>query len=163
MFFVLYSLSARAHPTSFTQNPPEFQIQRVNQFDLFRASFEPLQPASAPTFIARLFGQIPNPINNERRFNLPFLCTLNPSSSRKLQTADCIADLRTLAEQGVTGITGFGRPPNNFFTLSISGKCSADEVVFVGTDVDLSNMGMVPAPGVPVTNQQNVFFSTSKL
>ena len=126
-------------------------------------SFEPVSPPSAPTFIARFFGQIPKPLTANRRFNLPFLCTLNPAVNKKSQTADCIADLRTLAEQGVTGIGDFGPAPNNFFTLTISGKCAADEVVFVGTDVDISATTIPPPPGAPVVNQVNVFLSTGKL
>jgi len=146
-----------------TSVPPAFQITTIRNFDLFRVRFEPVSPPSAPTFIARFFGEIPRPLTpGAQRFNLPFLCTLNPAVSRKSQTADCIADLRTLAEQGVTGIADFGPAPNNFFTLTIAGKCAADEVVFVGTDVDVSLTGP-PTPGVPVVNQVNVFISTNKL
>ena len=154
-----HDVLARTH----VQVPPAFQITTIRNFDLFRVRFEPVSPPSAPTFIARFFGEIPRPLTpGAQRFNLPFLCTLNPAVSRKSQTADCIADLRTLAEQGVTGIADFGPAPNNFFTLTIAGKCAADEVVFVGTDVDVSLTGP-PTPGVPVVNQVNVFISTNKL
>ena len=146
------------------QPPTEFSVRQVRDFEVFRASFEPTTPPSAPTFIARLFGQIPRPTTpGSRRFNLPFLCTLNPAVNKKLQTADCIADLRTLAEQGVGGIAEFGPAPNNAFTLTIGGKCSADEVVFVGTDVEISSTVSPPAPGSPVINQVNIFLSTGKL
>lgn len=149
-----------AHFQALPSSPNAFDYTRVppSRFNRFQAEFAALTPPSAPTFLARLTGTIPRPIGSQRRFNLPFLCTLNPSASRTLQTADCISDLKTLDQQGVTGIGAFLPAPLNFFTLSIGGSCSAEEIVFVGTDVEESAS---PIPGdTSVNNQVNIFFGT---
>ena len=99
----------------------------------------------APTFIAEFTGIADEDSGVVVPFELPVLCTLNPSASVHYAEADCTGDLTALENAGVipklprsfTPLEFFNSPLNNFsLILKRTSRCESRELIFVATDVE---------------------------
>ena len=105
---------------------------------------------SAPTFRGEFTGRASAGSMPNREFKQGFLCTLNPSASKHISRADCTADLESLQELGVianityvtnnptvTEIATIPAPLSKFtLTFKRDIHCSANDIIFVGTNVE---------------------------
>jgi hypothetical protein len=163
-FSTIFSVAVQLTVLAVTETSPSviFDITGVppvafGAFEVVFSSLPGTQP-SAPTFLAEFSGTVIAGSGEGSDFMLPVLCTLNPSVSNRQATADCVADLAPLEEQGVAGITIAGGIPLEKFTLTFTRNyaCSATALVFVGSDVTKGS-GTVAGEAVVSSNQQNVF------
>ena len=99
----------------------------------------------APTFIAEFTGIADEDSGVVVPFELPVLCTLNPSASVHYAEADCTGDLTALENAGVipklprsfTPLEFFNSPLNNFsLILKRTSRCESRELIVVATDVE---------------------------
>ena len=122
----------------------------------------------APTFAGKFVGRSENPVGVP--FELPFLCTLNPSVTNLFAEADCTSDLTILENAGIVpkiprGFDPITMQPTGFFppallnfslVLKRDSICKSRDLIFVGSNVERAStaqgnpMNMVTPVGVGI-------------
>lgn len=120
----------------------------------------------APTFAGKFVGRSESPVGVP--FELPFLCTLNPSVTNLFAEADCTSDLTILENAGIVpriprGFDMMTMQPTGFFppallnfslVLKRDHYCKSRDLIFVGSNVERAStaqgnpMNMVTPVGV---------------